>query len=256
VVNVYLRNQSTELEYKVIAAANQHIRPVFHAATQAAISNFIFTNRSLISSLKPEEFQALKKLPGVRTEDRPSNDLRAAIVEKFAEYNLSDLSPFLLQAIEFEDGERLADFAVIIEDAMDQASDAQKAIFFHQLLAIEPMNFFVGAVMGMCRYSGMGDMKLSEEIHASARQGNSDAQVKLGYCYENGLGVIRNEETAIELYRLSAKQGNGYGQHSLGYCYEMGFGTPKDLNEAIGFYRLSAAQGLVIAQNALARLGV
>lgn len=248
-VNVYLRN-NTELEYKVIAAANQRIRPVFHSATKAAISNFILTNRSFISSLKAEEVQALKKLPGVRTEDRPSN-----IVEKFAQSNLSDLSSFLLLAIEMKDGELLADFGDILEKAMDRASYEQKASFFHQLLAIEPINVYGLAVMDMCRYSGMGkDMKLPEEIHVAADQGNSEAQFKLGYCYQYGLGVTQNEQNALQLFRLSAEQGHSYGQLSLGNCYEYAWGVPQDLKEAGSLYRRSVAQGLEIAKNALARL--
>jgi len=92
---------------------------------------------------------------------------------------------------------------------------------------------------------------------------NSYAQCNLGYMYHYGLGVEKNYEEAVRLYRLSADQGNALGQNNLGYMYRHGFiyrhglGVEKDLNEedlneeAVRLYRLSAEQGNLFALNNL-----
>jgi TPR repeat protein len=41
----------------------------------------------------------------------------------------------------------------------------------------------------------------------------------------------------------SAEQGNAFGQNSFGGCLENGFGVGKDLNRAVEFHRLPVEQG-------------
>ena len=41
-------------------------------------------------------------------------------------------------------------------------------------------------------------------------------------CYENGEGVRKDADKAVEWYRKAAAQGHASAQHSLGVCYTNG----------------------------------
>src|ERR1039458_975239 len=91
-------------------------------------------------------------------------------------------------------------------------------------------------------------------LSAEAAQGNSDAEVNLGYMYARGQGVARDQLEALRLYRLSAAQGNGEGMNALGYKYQYGTGVTPDLQTAIDWYCRAIAQGNPRALNNLAIL--
>ena len=99
----------------------------------------------------------------------------------------------------------------------------------------------------------------------AAEQGHADAQYRLGWCYDNGYGVTRNGNTALEWYEKAAEQGNlpslrilvdGYysgqlkgpkvywckkgaklgmakAQYVLAECYYNGEKVEKDINQAL-----------------------
>ena len=87
--------------------------------------------------------------------------------------------------------------------------------------------------------------------YESAKRGYAKAQCNLGYCYEYGLGVTKDEYEAVKWYRKSAEQGNAFGQYNLGVSYEKGRGVIQDYYEAVKWYRRSAEQGNAFAQNNL-----
>ena len=51
-------------------------------------------------------------------------------------------------------------------------------------------------------------------------KGSILAQFTLGYCYENGIGVIKNIPSAVEFYRNSAQRGNQYAYKQLKRLYD------------------------------------
>ena len=61
-------------------------------------------------------------------------------------------------------------------------------------------------------------------------------------------------QTVDELKR-NAEQGDATAQNNLGFCYEDGRGVSKDLNEAIEWYRKAAQQGIENAKLRLNDLG-
>ncbi|MBO4369113.1 MAG: sel1 repeat family protein, partial [Desulfovibrio sp.] len=61
-----------------------------------------------------------------------------------------------------------------------------------------------------------------------AVNGNATAQVLVGRCFESGLGVEQDLETAVKWYSLAAEQGDPQGLLCLAYCYENGIGVEKD----------------------------
>ena len=59
-------------------------------------------------------------------------------------------------------------------------------------------------------------------------RGNARALGRLGFRYENGLGVPQDYATAADLYRRAAEQGDAFAQARLGLSYDTGHGVPRD----------------------------
>ncbi len=85
-------------------------------------------------------------------------------------------------------------------------------------------------------------------IRPMAEAGNPDAQVLLGKCYENGLGVPQDGAQAVTWFRKAADQGYAEGDLHMGYSYEVGFGVPQNMQEAVAWFRRAADKGLAAAQ--------
>ncbi len=68
------------------------------------------------------------------------------------------------------------------------------------------------------------------------------AQFNLGFCYENGQGVMQNYVEAAKWYRMAAEQGFVRAQKNLGACYERGLGVPKSQAEADKWFHKAAEQ--------------
>ncbi|RHZ87646.1 hypothetical protein Glove_33g125 [Diversispora epigaea] len=90
------------------------------------------------------------------------------------------------------------------------------------------------------------------QLLKSAERGDSDTQFNLGYCYEKGIGTIKDEEKAFQWYLKSAEGGNNLGQYNLAFCYDNGIGTMKDKGKAFQWYLKSAECGNIEGQYNLA----
>jgi len=75
-----------------------------------------------------------------------------------------------------------------------------------------------------------------------------EAQASMGWLYQAGLGVEKNEKMAFELYKKSAEQNNAIAQNNLGVMYENGIAVEIDFEKATYWYRLSAEQGYRFGQ--------
>ena len=88
----------------------------------------------------------------------------------------------------------------------------------------------------------------------AAAQGNAGAQSNLGFMYHKGEGVVQDHAEAVRLYKLAAAQGNASAQHNLGLMYVKGDGVVQDYAEAVRLYKLAAAQGSARAKKTLSDL--
>ncbi len=73
-------------------------------------------------------------------------------------------------------------------------------------------------------------------------RGNARALGRLGFRYENGLGVPQNYIAAADLYRRAAEQGDTFGQCRLGLSYDKGHGVRQDFILAYKWLDLAAAK--------------
>ena len=87
------------------------------------------------------------------------------------------------------------------------------------------------------------EVKAFEAYKAKAEQGQAEAQYRLGFIYERGLGVPVDYVEKARWWRAAADQGHAGAQFSIGYCYGRGEGVPRDYSEAAKWFRKSADQG-------------
>ena len=93
------------------------------------------------------------------------------------------------------------------------------------------------------------DRENAELCLAAVEQGNIQAMTKLGFFYENGIGVEKNKEKAFRLYCMAAKE--GVGEYDVGRCYQKGIGTTKDKTEAVKWFRKAMEHGDPFAEKEL-----
>ena len=84
-----------------------------------------------------------------------------------------------------------------------------------------------------------------------AEEGNTEAQLYLGFMYDDGLGVVRDDAEAVKWYRSAAKAGHAEADIISGGCMIMGEGVEQDYREAIKWYRRAAEAKHARAQNNL-----
>lgn len=97
-----------------------------------------------------------------------------------------------------------------------------------------------------------GDFATALELwNRLAEQGNSKAQIKLGFMYEKGRGVQKDYKIAFEWYQRAALQGDGEAQHKVGTMYHEGHGVRQEYKAAVKWYALAAQQGDADAQTML-----
>ena len=76
--------------------------------------------------------------------------------------------------------------------------------------------------------------------------------VRIGTIYLVGLGVAKDEKTALAWFTKSAEAGDPDGVYFLAECYWFGIGTLENKEKAITMYVNSAEVGQV---SAMTRLG-
>ena len=86
----------------------------------------------------------------------------------------------------------------------------------------------------------------------AAEAGSADAMYLLGYSYEYGQGVEKNNEQAARFYARGAEAGNDKAMCALGYCYENGKGLAVNFEKAAEWYKESAEAGNTDAMRKLA----
>ena len=90
-----------------------------------------------------------------------------------------------------------------------------------------------------------------EALTAKAEAGDTEAQTNLGWMYDNGEGVPKNDGEAVKWYRKAAELGYAIAQHNLAFMYAMGKGVAQDDVEAVKWYRKAAGQGFAEGQRNL-----
>jgi TPR repeat protein len=91
-------------------------------------------------------------------------------------------------------------------------------------------------------YSRHDYVHAAHALSHAARHGNRQAQGRLGFMYENGLGVPQAYDAATSLYLEAAMRGDPFAQSRLGLMYDKGHGVPQDFVLAHKWLNLAAAR--------------
>jgi len=75
------------------------------------------------------------------------------------------------------------------------------------------------------------------KIQAGAEANNPEAQLKLGWLYDNGEGVPRDQEQAFRWWLKAAEQGQPVARYNVGLMYSSGQGVAQDYAEAGNWWR-------------------
>jgi len=88
----------------------------------------------------------------------------------------------------------------------------------------------------------------------AAQKGSRDAEVRLAVTMLREDAGARIDSSALALLYRAVPEGSLLAQVGLGYCYEQGIGVPKKAGEAAHWYRAGAVRGSQDAYRALRRL--
>ena len=81
-----------------------------------------------------------------------------------------------------------------------------------------------------------------------AKKGDPNAQVEIGNCYFNGMGVAQDYVQAHQWYKKAAAKNNAAAQYNIGMLYNYGHGVKQNYEKAVAWYTKSAQQGYAMAQ--------
>ena len=87
------------------------------------------------------------------------------------------------------------------------------------------------------RNEGGQDEQAAVCFMKAAQMGNQTAQLWLGECYEKGIGVEQNAQSAFEWYSKSAEQGNDLAKECVAACCQNGIGVDQDYEQAVLLYQ-------------------
>jgi len=91
-----------------------------------------------------------------------------------------------------------------------------------------------------------------DQLKISIKNGDYEACCDLGYMYDCGCFVTKNEKKAFKYYKISADNGLQRAQFNLGLLYDQGVGVAMDIQMSLHYFKCAADQGYV---NALCHLG-
>jgi len=88
-------------------------------------------------------------------------------------------------------------------------------------------------------------------LNELAKTGDAKSQFDLARLYQNGLGVVQDEQKARQVYEQAAQQGYVDAQTALASLLAMGRGGEKNIQQATQWFLLAAEKGDVHAQYSL-----
>ena len=105
----------------------------------------------------------------------------------------------------------------------------------------EAGNLRAQKLLGDFYFDGLGsterDYEKALELYTKAGEaGYAPAQARVGYMYQNALGVPADYDLAMEWNNRAAEQGNPQGQEQIGDLYREGLGVTQSLDEASRWY--------------------
>lgn len=147
-----------------------------------------------------------------------------------------------------------------LKEALEAINDHDYSFALEELnrLIVQENNAEARYYLGRLYEEGQGVEKNEEKAlnfyRAAAEKENDKAALKLGNAYYSGSSVDKNYQEAFKWYSIAAEKGSYPAQYNVGLMYEEASGVKKDYVKAFQFYKKSAEQGYAPAQIALGRM--
>lgn len=87
------------------------------------------------------------------------------------------------------------------------------------------------------------DSRELSQLEKAATEGDVQAQVRLGFMFDQGRGVRQDYAVARQWYEKAASQGNASAQFNLGVMHEIGKSVRQDRAKAKEYYGKACDQG-------------
>ena len=87
------------------------------------------------------------------------------------------------------------------------------------------------------------DSRELSQLEKAATEGDVQAQVRLGFMFDQGRGVRQDYAVARQWYEKAANQGNENAQFNLGVMHEIGKSVRQDRAKAKEYYGKACDQG-------------
>lgn len=105
-----------------------------------------------------------------------------------------------------------------------------------------PQGAAAGSSAGCTAYRSGDYVAAMKDFMPLTKKGEAEAQLAVGWLYDNGLGVSHDDGKAVRWYLLAAKQHDARAQQYLGTMYAAGNGVEQNLSAAEKWFRLAAEQ--------------
>eukprot|EP01119_Soliformovum_irregulare_P018399 TRINITY_DN5627_c0_g1_i4.p1 TRINITY_DN5627_c0_g1~~TRINITY_DN5627_c0_g1_i4.p1 ORF type:complete len:520 (+),score=160.10 TRINITY_DN5627_c0_g1_i4:72-1631(+) len=123
----------------------------------------------------------------------------------------------------------------------------EKAVeYFTKAMEAQPSEIIGTYNIGVCYRLGNGvpmDLEKSESYLKKCETYDCNDVGHLGWCLEDGEGTLQNLPDAIRFYLLGAERGHMHAQYNLGRCYEEGIGVEKNNVLAHRWYSAAVNEG-------------
>lgn len=97
---------------------------------------------------------------------------------------------------------------------------------------------------GIAAFEAKHFAQAADLLEPMANDGDAEAQFRMAVMYQNGLGMVANEERALKNMQAAAEQGHALAQHGLGFMYMEGECVAQDGELAVAWLEKAADQGL------------
>ncbi|MCB1722466.1 MAG: sel1 repeat family protein [Gammaproteobacteria bacterium] len=115
--------------------------------------------------------------------------------------------------------------------------------------------FRLGVMYGNGDGVGLDYAQALHWFNKAAEQDHESALITLAWMYANGAGVDADEASARTLYLRAARLGSAKAQYVVGTMYRFAqYGVEKDIEAAVDWYLKAANQGMATAQFALGKM--
>lgn len=122
--------------------------------------------------------------------------------------------------------------------------DLKKAKYYFKILSNNYNSYIAQYNLGMIYYTEKKYLKSLKHFELSGEQDYSEALMKIGIIYRDGLGVKKNPIKTYQYFEKASKLKNTNAFFYLAVFNQDGFGTKMNINKARRYYKISARHGI------------